>query len=113
MKIKIRFLVPVFFTLFLCISCSDNWLEPEPLSFFAPENVYVDEAGFESLLITMRKNLKREHYGLWNYTSAELSASDLAVGSRPDFSLNTPSSSDRPPYLSMYNEVFVFLKDAN
>ncbi|MDB5261710.1 MAG: RagB/SusD protein, partial [Adhaeribacter sp.] len=28
------------------LSCKKEWLEPKPLSFFAPENVYVDEAGF-------------------------------------------------------------------
>ena len=38
-------------TLLILNSCSKKWLEPEPLSFFTPENVFVDEAGFESGLV--------------------------------------------------------------
>ena len=34
-------------------SCVD--LEPEPLSFFAPENTFMDKEGLEALLITSRK----------------------------------------------------------
>ena len=44
-------------------SCSKKWLVPEPLSSLTPENSYIDVAGFEALLITMRKNLKAEAYG--------------------------------------------------
>ncbi len=44
-------------------SCADSdWLSPRPLSFYAPENVYIDEAGFNALLISMRKDLRSEHY---------------------------------------------------
>src|SRR5690554_1413748 len=77
-------------TLLVLGSCSKEWLEPEPLSFFAPENVYLDEAGFESLLITMRKNLKAEYYGTFNYSTAEFAPTDLGIaGYVPDFSINT------------------------
>ncbi len=36
-------------TIFLLIqtSCSEEWLEPDPLSFYAPENVFINEAGYE------------------------------------------------------------------
>ncbi|MEX0774054.1 MAG: RagB/SusD family nutrient uptake outer membrane protein [Balneolales bacterium] len=56
---------PIFLTiLFLSLtSCSENFLQPEPLSFFAPENVYTDKAGFEAQLVTLRKNLTGEHSG--------------------------------------------------
>lgn len=38
-------------------------LTPEPLSFFAPENVFVDKAGLESGLVTCRKQMKFEWVG--------------------------------------------------
>lgn len=50
-------------TCFVLASCSESFLEPEPLSFFAPENVFVDKAGYEAQLVTMRKNLTTEHMG--------------------------------------------------
>ncbi|WP_234364058.1 RagB/SusD family nutrient uptake outer membrane protein [Lunatibacter salilacus] len=96
------------------VSCNEKWLEPDPLSFFAPENVYVDEAGFESLLVTMRRSLKREYYGFFNFSTAEFAPSDLGVaGYVPDFSINTPTSSDRVPYGPMFDEVYGFIKNAN
>jgi len=98
----------------LQFSCTKEWLKPEPLSFFAPENVYVDEAGFESLLITMRKSLKSEFYGTFNYSTAEFAPSDLAIaGYVPDFSINTPTSSDRVPYGPMFDQVYKYIKNAN
>lgn len=96
------------------ISCSDDFLSPKPLSFFAPENVYVDEAGFESLLVTMRKSLKAEHYGYFCWSTAEFAPSDIAIaGYVPDFSVNTPTSSDRIPYGSMFNEIYRYIKNSN
>lgn len=60
------------------LSCS-NWLEPKPLSFYAPENVYINEEGFESLLITMRKDIKSEHYDGRSPIVNEYAMSDLGV----------------------------------
>ena len=42
-------------------SCVD--LEPEPLSFFAQENTFMDKEGLEALLITSRKQIKWEWFG--------------------------------------------------
>ena len=101
-------------TMLFLVSCTKDWLEPEPLSFFAPENVYVDEAGFESLLVTMRKNLKSEFYGTFNYSTAEFAPTDLAIaGYVPDFSINTPTSSDRVPYGPMFDQIYGYIKNAN
>ncbi|GEO04759.1 membrane protein [Adhaeribacter aerolatus] len=95
-------------------ACNKEWLEPEPLSFFAPGNVYVNEAGFESLLVTMRKSLKAEFYGQFNYSTAEFAPSDLAIaGYVPDFSINTPTSSDRVPYGTMFDPIYRYIKNAN
>ncbi|WP_262245688.1 RagB/SusD family nutrient uptake outer membrane protein [Parapedobacter soli] len=43
-------------------SCTTDWLKPEPLSFYAPENLLVNKNGYESLLVTARKNLRNSFY---------------------------------------------------
>lgn len=65
------------------VSCKD-WLEPEPLSFFAPENTLVDKAGFESLLVSCRKQLKPEWFGDANSLMYEYAFSDLGVFGCPE-----------------------------
>lgn len=42
-------------------SCVD--LDPDPLSFYAPENTFVDKAGLEAGLVTCRKQIKWEWFG--------------------------------------------------
>ncbi len=107
-------LVIIGISIFSIVSCSEEWLEPEPKSFFSPENVYVDKAGFESLLVTMRKDLKREHTGNMHYISTEFAASDLgSPWSQLDFYKMTPNSSRYYPYLSFFTDVYGFLKNTN
>ena len=52
--------IPVFLLTGL-MSCVD--LDPEPLSFFAPENTFMDKEGLDALLITSRKQIKWECFG--------------------------------------------------
>lgn len=54
-------------------------MSPDPQSFFAPENVYVDEAGFRALITTMSKNVKNEHYQPTSRMAIEYGMSDLGV----------------------------------
>jgi hypothetical protein len=42
-------------------SCVD--LTPEPLSFYAPENTFMDKEGLDALLVTSRKQIKWEWFG--------------------------------------------------
>lgn len=96
------------------VSCSSSWLEPDPLSFYTPENTYVDQAGFEALLVTMRKNLSYDFAGERNPIAMEFAYSDLAVALfQADFNRNTPSSSQFWPILTLFNESYKFIKDAN
>lgn len=96
------------------LSCSSSWLDPDPLSFYTPENTYVDQAGFEALLITMRKNLNYDFSGERNPIAMEFAYSDLAVALfQADFNRNTPSSSQFWPILTLFNESYTFIKDAN
>lgn len=53
--------VPIFLLIISLVSCVD--LDPEPLSFFAPENTFMDKEGLDALLITSRKQIKWEWFG--------------------------------------------------
>lgn len=102
-----------FLVVFLT-SCDADWLKPEPLSFFSPENVYVDKAGFESLLISMRKDLRNENSGSMNYLIMETSASDLAAPwSQLDFYNLTPNTDVYYRFLAMFTAVYTSIKNAN
>lgn len=95
------------------VSCSEEWLEPKPLSFFAPENVYIDQKGLSAILPTLRKDLKREVYNNQHWFMLEFASSDLAVsGDQPDYANLTPSGSAYK-YLSMFNDIYEFIKNTN
>lgn len=50
----------VLFTLLLIVSCSEGFLKPEPLDFYAPENVLVTQEGLESVLDNALSNFRNE-----------------------------------------------------
>ena len=50
-------------SLLLTNVCACVDLEPEPLSFFAPENTFMDKEGLEAALVTSRKQIKHEWFG--------------------------------------------------
>jgi len=114
---KINLLIIVlFFPLFF--SCSeDEWLKTEPLSFFTPEDVFVDEAGFESGLVVCRKEMNAENHGYFpnsNYIATEYAYTDLAVALRQsDFNKNTPSYSYRQTTLTLFLNGYGYIKNAN
>lgn len=43
--------------------CKKDWLKPEPLSTFTPENAYVDAAGMRTALVACARNARIEYYG--------------------------------------------------
>ena len=59
-------------------ACSD-FLDPKPLSFYTPEDIYVDKAGMETVLVTLRRGLRNEYYGSHKLMCVEHYASDLAI----------------------------------
>lgn len=106
--------------LFVCVvsaglyGCEADWLKPEPLSFFSPENVYTDRAGFESLLVTMRKDLRNENTGSMNYLIMETASSDLASPwSQLDFYNLTPNTDVYYRFLDMFPAIYKSIKNAN
>lgn len=95
-------------------SCSKDRLKPDPLSFFTPENVFIDEAGFEAGLVTCRKEMNAENHGDLSYIANETSFSDLAVPLRQsDWKKITPSSAIREPVLTFFNNAYGYIKNAN
>lgn len=64
MKKNIKYIAKGFvlsLTLAFATSCVD--LEPEPLSFYTPENAFVNKAGYEAALVSCRKQIKWELFG--------------------------------------------------
>lgn len=95
-------------------ACSNDWLEPKPHSFYVPENVYQNKEGFKSLLLTMRKHLRHDHTDERNYICTEMAASDLGVPLvQLDFKKLTPSYSQYYPFLLMFTNSYIYIKNAN
>lgn len=58
-----KIIIPCSILIILSGAISCVKLDPQPLSFFAPENTLVDKAGLEALLVTSRKQIKWEWFG--------------------------------------------------
>ena len=70
------------FSAFLCTAClvsCNDWLKPEPLSFYSPENTYVTKEGLEGALVSCRAMIRPEFIGNNSYACTELMTSDVAV----------------------------------
>lgn len=68
----------------LSTSCSEDFLKPEPLSFYAPENTFVNAAGLNSALIACLRNARHEYYGDSPQFISEGIFSDIAVEGTTD-----------------------------
>ncbi len=66
------------------VSCKKDWLKPDPLSFYAPENTLTDAAGMRSLLVACARNLRLEWYGDGAPIITELIFSEVAVEGTTD-----------------------------
>lgn len=66
-------------SILFCFSSCDDFLEPKPLSFFTPENIYVDKEGMETVLVSLRRGLRDEYYGSHKLMCLEHYASDIAI----------------------------------
>lgn len=57
----------LYFSLSLMVlgmsSCQEEWLEPKPLSFFAPENTYNEASGLWGALVACERNMRHELTG--------------------------------------------------
>lgn len=74
----------VVLTFLLLSSCSESFLEPEPLSFYAPENVLVDEKGLQAVLDNALIKLRDEYCVDQAPFLVNLKYSDVAVDGSTD-----------------------------
>ena len=49
--------------IYLISSCSKDRLKPEPLSFYEPDQTYVDAAAMRAALVSCVRNARIEYYG--------------------------------------------------
>ena len=100
-------------------SCNKSWLEPEPLSFYTPENVYQNREGLESLLIKIRKDMAAESHSLAGgdkpyYLIMEFASSDLgSPWSQLDFYKLTPNTDTYYNFLNMFTTIYNSIKNCN
>ena len=78
-KIKARYILLIFFITALLNACQEDWLDPKPLSIYTPENVFVDKAGMESILLALREGLRHEIYSGSRMLASELYSSDISI----------------------------------
>ena len=117
MKQIIMFISTLTICSLIMTSCSDEWLKPDPLSFYAPENAFVDEAGFESALITCKKEMNADNHGdrAYHLLATDIMYSDLACSiEQPNFNKNTPSYvGGRSGLHNIFLRAYEYIKDAN
>lgn len=97
------------------VSCSEDFLKPEPLSFLNPDYVYVNKAGFESALNSMRKNLILDSHGAQgnSHMLVETQASDLGINTfmidLRQFMLPTNNNL----YTTTFQVIYRYIKEPN
>lgn len=77
-------------------SCGDSWLEPKPLSFYTPENTYVDADGLYSAVTACERNMRHEFTGDGAPILTEMDLSDIAIHGKTD---ESASITDLDSYL--------------
>ena len=82
---KILYIFPLTLMLmFGSISCDKEYLEPKPLSFYAPENTLNDAQGMRGALIACLRNMRYEWYGDGSPIITEHIFSEVAVEGTTD-----------------------------
>jgi len=84
-RYKAKLILLLFASLILgTTGCDDEWLEPKPLSFFAPENALVDAKGMYAALTACERNMRYEWYGDGAPMITELIFSEVCVEGTTD-----------------------------
>jgi len=109
----------------LWTSCSEDFLEPRPLSFYAPENTFINEDGLNAALVACLRNSRHELYGDGMPMITENIFSDVAVEGTTDKTgpaMDLPAqilpdannnSADRNRITWYWNEGYYRIKYAN
>ena len=79
-----KFLILSLISTTTVIGCKKDWLKPDPLSFYSPENTLTDAAGMRALLVACARNMRLEWYGDGAPIITELVFSEVAVEGTTD-----------------------------
>jgi len=77
-------LLPILLIVVVLPSCNKDWLKPNPLSIYSPENTLIDVNGFNAALAACAKNLRDEYYGDGSPMITESIFSEIAVEGTTD-----------------------------
>jgi len=69
---------------FTAVSCSEDWLQPKPLSFYEPGVALSNAEGMYSALTTLERNLRHEFFGDGAPILTEIIQSEVAVEGTTD-----------------------------
>lgn len=64
--------------------CSEDWLDPKPLSFYTPENTYNEASGLWAALVACERNMRHEYTGDGSPILTEHIFSEVAVEGTTD-----------------------------
>lgn len=79
-----RYVIAPVIGLILMAGCDKGWLEPDPMSFYTPENTFVDMEGFEAALAACERIMFNEYNGDGMAALTEMILSDIAVEGTTD-----------------------------
>ena len=79
-----KYLIGILALMPLFQSCKDSWLTPKPLSFYSPENTYVDANGLYAALVACERNMRHEFFGDYAPILTEMYLSDIAIHGKTD-----------------------------
>lgn len=79
-KNKIATLIPLVVVAALLVSCSEDFLEPDPLSFYEPEATFTTESGLQAVLAGADKQLRN------NYIHYNAASNSVPIGTEYVFS---------------------------
>lgn len=91
-------------------SCQEEWLEPKPLSFFAPENTYIEKSGLWGALVACERNMRHEYTGdnppiLTEHIFSEVAVEGTTDKSGPAQDLNLMITPDAELNHTDYNKI--------
>ena len=114
---KNNIITGIILVLFLFNSCSENFLEPEVLSFYTADNVLVDQEGLQSILDNALEQLRDEMCTDQSPFLTNLKYSDVDVDGSTDKStpwqdLNKQMLPDGENYSNAYTKIGWYWDDA-
>lgn len=98
----------VFFTIIIASGCSKSFLEENPKAIIAPDNLYVDKAGFEAGLYGLYSMWREERKGT-NGVSNDMAITAAMIGVDNAYSLRPAAGAPE----NVFNDFGVLLNSSN